>query len=173
MRIRIRIRLLIFMDTDPKIIYRRFASCLVLFQRVVHCQKSNPNFRDITLNVEGNMILNEIFRVVLRFPRYISCYIAESRFPLGQCNKFANHMVCFNTMQKKKICFQLLNLFERRNARTVRSHTSGGKSKTHPTLSPGGQPPPPLLAVTLPTLPGSQPNPFPLLGVYLQPPPPC
>ena len=105
MQIRIRIRLLIFMDTDPKIIHRRFASCLVLFQRVVHGQKSNPNIRDITLNVEGNMILNEIFRVVLRFPRYISCYIAESRFPLGQCNKFANHMVCFYTMQKKKICF--------------------------------------------------------------------
>ena len=31
------------------------------------------------------MILHEIFRVVSRFPRYISCYIAENRFPLGQC----------------------------------------------------------------------------------------
>ena len=110
MQIRIRIRLLIFMDTDPKIIHRRFASCLVLFQRVVHGQKSNPNIRDITLNVEGNMILNEIFRVVLRFPRYISCYIAESRFPLGQCNKFANHMVCFYTMQKKKNLFSAFKL---------------------------------------------------------------
>ena len=32
------------------------------------------------------MILHELFRVVSRFPRYISCYIAESRFPLGQCS---------------------------------------------------------------------------------------
>ena len=31
------------------------------------------------------MILHEIFRVVSRIPHYISCYIAESRFPLGQC----------------------------------------------------------------------------------------
>ena len=30
-------------------------------------------------------MIHELFRVVLRFPRYISCYIAESRFPLGQC----------------------------------------------------------------------------------------
>ena len=29
------------------------------------------------------MILHEIFRVVLRFPHYISCYIAESRYPLA------------------------------------------------------------------------------------------
>ena len=33
------------------------------------------------------MILHEIFRVVSRFPRYISCYIAERRFPLGQCTR--------------------------------------------------------------------------------------
>ena len=34
------------------------------------------------------MILNEIFRIVSGFPRYISCYIAESRLPfaLGQCS---------------------------------------------------------------------------------------
>ena len=30
-------------------------------------------------------MLHEIFRVVSRFPRYFSCSIAESRFPLGQC----------------------------------------------------------------------------------------
>ena len=30
------------------------------------------------------MILHELFRVVSRFPRYISCYIAESRLSLGQ-----------------------------------------------------------------------------------------
>ena len=32
------------------------------------------------------MILHEIFRIVSRFPRHISCYIAESRFPLGKCS---------------------------------------------------------------------------------------
>ena len=31
------------------------------------------------------MVLNEIFRVVSRFHCYISCYIAENRFFLGQC----------------------------------------------------------------------------------------
>ena len=30
------------------------------------------------------MILPEIFRLVSGFPRYSSCYIAESRLPLGQ-----------------------------------------------------------------------------------------
>ena len=52
---------------------------------ILHCPKSNPKFRDITWNVVENRILHEIFRVVSRFPRYISCYIAENRFPLGQC----------------------------------------------------------------------------------------
>ena len=51
----------------------------------VHCKKSHQTFRDITWNEEENEILHEIFRVVSRFPRYISCYIAESRFPLLQC----------------------------------------------------------------------------------------
>ena len=46
--------------------------------------KSNQNFRDITLNVEENLILHEIFREESRFPSYILYYIAESRFPLGQ-----------------------------------------------------------------------------------------
>ena len=54
----------------------------------VHCRKSNPNFRDKTWNVHSwkheSKVL-EIFRVVARFTRYISCYIAENRFPLGQC----------------------------------------------------------------------------------------
>ena len=52
-----------------------------------HCPKSNQNFCDITLNVVENRILlyNEIFRVISGFPRYISCYIAENRFHLGQC----------------------------------------------------------------------------------------
>ena len=47
--------------------------------------KSNPNFRDITWNVEENIILHEIFRVVSRFPCYISCFITESRFAYLPC----------------------------------------------------------------------------------------
>ena len=45
----------------------------------VHCLKSNKNFLNITWNLVENIILlvHEIFRVVPRFPRYISCYIAE------------------------------------------------------------------------------------------------
>ena len=36
------------------------------------------------------MKLHEIFRVVSRFPRYISCYIAEQLLPLGQCTFQSN-----------------------------------------------------------------------------------
>ena len=68
---------------------RFFLSVFFIFimkpQKLLHCPKSNPNFRDITWNVVENMILHELFRLVSRFPRYISCYIAENRFPLGQC----------------------------------------------------------------------------------------
>ena len=48
-------------------------------------RKAIKNFRNITWNVEENLIQHEIFRVVSRFPRYISYYIAESRLPLRQC----------------------------------------------------------------------------------------
>ena len=37
-------------------------------QQDIYCKKSNPNFRDIIWNVEENLILHEIFRVVSRFP---------------------------------------------------------------------------------------------------------
>ena len=63
-------------------------ACFVPFG-TIQCPKSNPNFRDITWNEVENGILHEIFRVVSRFPRYISCYIAENRFPLGQFSKSA------------------------------------------------------------------------------------
>ena len=39
----------------------------------------------ISVKVEENEILHEIFRVLTRFPRYIPCYISENRLPLGQC----------------------------------------------------------------------------------------
>ena len=55
---------------------------------VVHCPKINPIFRDITCNEEENVILHEIFRVVSRFPCYISCYFAENQFPFGQCTLY-------------------------------------------------------------------------------------
>ena len=37
------------------------------------------------MKCRGNEIVHEIFRVVSRFPRYISYYIPENRLPLGQC----------------------------------------------------------------------------------------
>ena len=40
----------------------------------MHCLKSSPIFCDISLNVVENSILQGNFRVVSRFPRYISCY---------------------------------------------------------------------------------------------------
>ena len=43
------------------------------------CWKSNPNFRDITWNVEENLLLQELFHVVSRFPRYISYYIYHGK----------------------------------------------------------------------------------------------
>ena len=46
-----------------------------------HGPKRNPNFRDITRNVEENEILHKIFRVVSRFPHYISFHITENRLP--------------------------------------------------------------------------------------------
>ena len=49
------------------------------------CPESNSNVRDITFNLVEVLILHEIFRVVSRFPSYISRYIAENQFPLGQC----------------------------------------------------------------------------------------
>ena len=53
---------------------------------LLHCSKRNPNFRDITRNVEENEILHEIIRVVhICVPCYISCYITENRLPSGLC----------------------------------------------------------------------------------------
>ena len=44
---------------------------------------------------------NEIFRVISGFPRYISCYIAENRFHLGQCRSY----LARKENQKLKILF--------------------------------------------------------------------
>ena len=52
---------------------------------VLHCYKSDTNFRVITWNVEENEMLHEIVRVVSRIPPNISCYIAENLLSLGQC----------------------------------------------------------------------------------------
>ena len=45
------------------------------------------------------MILHELFRVVSRFPRYISCYIVESQLPFGQCVTWKNML---EEMEKRK-----------------------------------------------------------------------
>ena len=57
----------------------------IFIQQGATLSKNNQNFRDIKLNVEENEILHEMFLVVSCFPPYISCYIAENQFPLGQC----------------------------------------------------------------------------------------
>ena len=49
-----------FIDVDILVYYISFLR---------YCPKTNPNFCDITWNVEGNDILLEIFRVVSRCPR--------------------------------------------------------------------------------------------------------
>ena len=46
------------------------------------------------------MILHEIFRVVSRLPRYISCYIAENRFSLGQWSDSDVSRVAARRMEK-------------------------------------------------------------------------
>ena len=45
------------------------------------------------------MILHEIFHVVSRFPRYISCYIEENRFTLWQCTA---HTVLYTPIYMRK-----------------------------------------------------------------------
>ena len=64
---------------------RTLSHTIIPLCSLAHCKKNNPNVREINWNVEENLILHEIFRVVSRFPCYISCYIAKSRLPLGQC----------------------------------------------------------------------------------------
>ena len=54
-------------------------------RQFVHCPKSNQNFRDITRNLKKYKILHEIFPVVSRFSRSISCYISENQSLLGRC----------------------------------------------------------------------------------------
>ena len=58
-------------------------------------QKSYPNFRDMKWNAEENYRYHKknVFRVVSRFLRYISCYISENRLPLGQCIAGTNGIV--------------------------------------------------------------------------------
>ena len=56
----------------------------------IHCPKSNPNFRELTRNVEENEIIHEIFRVVSCFPCQILCYTSETWIPLGQCGNSHN-----------------------------------------------------------------------------------
>ena len=65
----------------------KFLAVLAILHQYDTLLEKHPNFRDITWNVEENLILHEIFRVISRFPRYISCYIAESQFSLGRCTK--------------------------------------------------------------------------------------
>ena len=78
--------------------YKTFMYTIIFTYMCMHCPKSNPNFHDITWNLAENMIPHELFRVVSRFPRYISCSIAENWFP---CEP-----VC-HLHQKQKIAEQI------------------------------------------------------------------
>ena len=84
-----------------------------------NCYKSNPNFHDITWNEVENIILHEIFRVVSRFPHYISCYIAESRLPLGQWTllgkqaKFPWYNMKCRTVEENEILHELFRVISR------------------------------------------------------------
>ena len=50
--------------------------------------------------------IHEIFRVVSRFPCYISCYISENRFPLGECSiqylLFYRIYIAYSIIEQKK-----------------------------------------------------------------------
>ena len=50
--------------------------------------KKNPNFQDITPNVEENEIQYEKFCFTSCFFRYILCYISENQLPQGQCRRY-------------------------------------------------------------------------------------
>ena len=54
--------------------------------------EKQSRFPPYNMNCRGkhDTVQHELFRVVSRFPRYISCYIAESRLPLGQCTATVN-----------------------------------------------------------------------------------
>ena len=71
----------------------------------------NPNFCNITWNVEENQILNEIFRFVSRFLRYISCYIAESRLLLVQCSVARNWINSFLPKAATTFAFSSVLIF--------------------------------------------------------------
>ena len=64
-----------------------------IFVDGMHCPKSNPNFRDIRWSVVENIILQEIFRIVSRFPCYISCYIAEKSYFLWDSVEWKSYIV--------------------------------------------------------------------------------
>ena len=57
-------------------------------QQDIYCKKSNPNFRDIIWNIEENLILHEIFRVVSRFPLYTFHVISRKVDYLWDCVLF-------------------------------------------------------------------------------------
>ena len=62
--------------------------------------------RQYNMKYEENEILHEIFRLVLRFPCYISCYIAENLLLLWQCARSEDFVSCNNAakaLSKSKI----------------------------------------------------------------------
>ena len=62
-----------------------FLCSRLLVNTLLEKQSKFPRYT-VAWKVEENLKLQEIFRVVSGFPRYISCYIAESQLPLWQCS---------------------------------------------------------------------------------------
>ena len=54
------------------------------------------------------MILHELLREVSCFPRYISCYIAEKRLPLGQCTVNSDSTVQYTDHKNSTLVLVLL-----------------------------------------------------------------
>ena len=81
--------------------YRHWASAWKLIHVVYKNAQTRKDWKTYTpfekqskfpryyMKFRENEILHEIFRIVSRFPRKISCFIAENQFPSGQCSGFA------------------------------------------------------------------------------------
>ena len=86
----------------------RVARSAILFNfKKSHTVRKALRFPRYNMRSRGNVILHEIFRVVSHFSRYISCYIAESRLPLGQCSYLKNKyfFICRNLPYTSKNTF--------------------------------------------------------------------
>ena len=86
-------------------VWPHYQVVLVMTRERSHMERSVTMFSLPSITF---MTVHEIFRVVLRFPCYISCYIAESRLPLGQCSIPDIQSVRYNNILYEVACLNLL-----------------------------------------------------------------